>query len=72
MSNMTVKLATFLTSLLGITAMDDSQFNPKVFFFYLIGIIFTAVVIGIMTELGIEKLKARKNKNDMGLGIGHF
>lgn len=59
-------IASFITSALGISGMSDNQFHPAVFIFNLIVVIIVAMVIGGLTEIGIDKLKENKKKHEMG------
>ena len=65
-------LASLATSAFGITGMNNTQFNPAIqfnffsFFLNLAVVILVAMVIGGLTEIGIDKLKDNKKKHEMG------
>jgi hypothetical protein len=65
-------VVSFFTCLTGVASLKDSLFNPLVFFFYFAGIVIVAVIMGYLTEVGIDKIKNRKKSNEMGMGSRHL
>jgi len=64
MKEFTCTIVSFLAVLFGIDSLKPNDFNPIIIFFYLAIIIGVAVLFGIVTEAGFDKLKKARKKHE--------